>query len=367
MPENRPTVFLGSSAEGLQIAEAIQMNLDYTCDTTIWSQGVFGLGQGTLEALVDSLESFDFAILILTPDDLVESRTVTKQSPRDNVLLELGLFTGALGRRRTFIVYDRIADIKIPSDLAGVTSATYQPRSNGNIQAALGAASTQIKGAISQLGRRGAASIATGRAFDYGIQALFNMQETQEMHIRNQITIEIINRGTQFSLLTETGASYIDPSLRRHWDFLKEKLEQGTQFRFLLIDPFCDAKKLRNRLNGVTNHIDPKYRLDLVRKLCEKYSNVELRFTDQTYCALFFSESEMVYDPYHLGTLADRLENYSFAIHIKKVELTQPSFPYYAFFQSHFERLWEDAMKLSEFMKTYEFNLKGTAFENASF
>jgi hypothetical protein len=147
-------MFIGSSTEGLPVAEAIQLNLDYSCEVTIWSQGVFGLGQGTLETLVDRLNDFDFAALILTPDDITMSREAIEQSPRDNVLLELGLFIGALGRERSFIVYDRGAPLKLPSDLAGVTPATYQKHSSGNLQSSLGAATTLIKGTIERLGQR---------------------------------------------------------------------------------------------------------------------------------------------------------------------------------------------------------------------
>ncbi len=154
MAESRPSVFIGSSAEGLPVAQAIQVNLDMACEVVLWSQGVFGLSQGTLESLVPRLETFDFAILIVTPDDMVISRGEVQNAPRDNVLLELGMFIGNIGRERTYIVYDRQANIKIPSDLAGVTAATYQPHSDNNLQAALGAATTQIQGAIAKLGRR---------------------------------------------------------------------------------------------------------------------------------------------------------------------------------------------------------------------
>jgi predicted nucleotide-binding protein len=66
---------------------------------------------------VDKAEEFDFAVLALTPDDMIQSRGKSQESPRDNVLIELGLFIGVVGRKRTFIVYNRAADIKLPSDM----------------------------------------------------------------------------------------------------------------------------------------------------------------------------------------------------------------------------------------------------------
>jgi predicted nucleotide-binding protein len=145
MSERRPSVFIGSSSEGLPIAKAIQVNLDHACEVVLWSQGVFGLGGGTLETLVDKADEFDFAILAVTPDDMIQSRSRRQQSPRDNVLLELGFFVGVLGRKRTMVVYDRAANIKLPSDLAGVTLAGYQLHRSGNLQSSLGAACAQIE------------------------------------------------------------------------------------------------------------------------------------------------------------------------------------------------------------------------------
>jgi len=148
----RPKVFIGSSSEGEKYAKVMQLLLDRQCEVTIWSQGIFGLSQGTLESLVLAIDKFDFAILLLTPDDMVTSRDETKQSPRDNVLFELGLFVGGLGRNRTYIVYDRTKKIKLPSDLAGITAATFQEHSDGNLQASLGACCTQIESEIMRLG-----------------------------------------------------------------------------------------------------------------------------------------------------------------------------------------------------------------------
>ena len=154
MANSRPVIFIGSSKEGLRIAKALQVNLDDAADVVLWSQGVFGLSEGTLESLVEKLDDFDFAILILTPDDVAIKRGETAQLPRDNVLLELGLFMGRLGRDRCFVVYDRTKQMTLPSDLAGVTPATFQLHSSGNLVPSLGSASTQIETALAKLGRR---------------------------------------------------------------------------------------------------------------------------------------------------------------------------------------------------------------------
>ncbi|WP_437589341.1 TIR domain-containing protein [Sorangium sp. So ce1000] len=158
---SRPRIFIGSSVEGLRVAEHIQLGLDYDADCTVWSQGVFGLSGGTLESLCAAIREFDFAVLVLTPDDLVQKRSQAMNSPRDNVLFELGLFMGALGRERTFIVYCRDEPIGLPSDLAGVTAATFARRADGNLQAALGSVCTLIRNAVGKQHGR-AATQATG-------------------------------------------------------------------------------------------------------------------------------------------------------------------------------------------------------------
>src|SRR5215467_13531779 len=61
---------------------------------------------------------------------------------------------GGLGRDRAFIVYDRTAPLKLPSDLAGVMAATFEPHASDSLESALGAASTRIAQRIEQLGLR---------------------------------------------------------------------------------------------------------------------------------------------------------------------------------------------------------------------
>jgi tetratricopeptide (TPR) repeat protein len=147
----RPPVFIGSSSEGKTIAQYIRAQLKDDAEITIWYEGVFRNGHGYLESLFEALDKFDFAILVWTPDDMTQSREQTSQSARDNVLFECGLFMGRLGRNRTFVVYDADKGIKIPSDLSGVTLATYRgARKDKNLMAAVGEACDRICAVIKE-------------------------------------------------------------------------------------------------------------------------------------------------------------------------------------------------------------------------
>lgn len=107
-----------------------------------------------LESLIETLERVDFAVIVFTPDDFTISRKKKSPSPRDNTLFELGLFMGHLGRERCAFVFDRTAEIRLPTDLLGIAAATYRPHSSGNLQAALGPACTEMKRRIVSVGRR---------------------------------------------------------------------------------------------------------------------------------------------------------------------------------------------------------------------
>lgn len=163
---NKPTIFIGSSSEGSAIAYAIQENLESTGDVYVWTQGVFELGSSYLESLVKELDKADFAILVLTEDDITISRGKEMVSPRDNVLFELGLFTGRLGRDRSFFVYDTEKNIKIPSDLSGISGAGYKLQQSGNLLASLGPACNKIRTAVAKAGLRPKISAAQMDAFN---------------------------------------------------------------------------------------------------------------------------------------------------------------------------------------------------------
>ena len=154
-----PRIFIGSSSEGKDVAErlAARLESDGSTEANVWTQGVFDLGEHVLDGLIRHAQTSDFAVLVLSPDDSVSSRDAVSQAPRDNVVFELGLFIGALGKDRTYMVQPQNLDLKLPSDLAGITQARYPLRSDGNTTAALNSAGITILDQVKKLGVRAAA------------------------------------------------------------------------------------------------------------------------------------------------------------------------------------------------------------------
>jgi hypothetical protein len=150
---SKPSVFIASSVEGLPVAESINSNLDHISYPTMWPTGTFKLGSTTIDSLVKKSSDVDFAVFVFTPDDVTTIRKETQPVVRDNVLFELGLFIGALGKERCYIVRPRGSEMHLPSDLLGVTAADYEAgRPDGDLGSALNHACKQIKDRIAELG-----------------------------------------------------------------------------------------------------------------------------------------------------------------------------------------------------------------------
>src|SRR5579862_9868892 len=132
----KPQLFIGCSVESLPVAYAIQESLEHDADVTLWTQNVFKPSSPTLHSILAALGVTDFGLFILAPDDIINSRGSKFKVPRDNVLFELGLFTGRLGLGRTFfMIPDDIREFHPPSDLLGITPLQYKV-SRENIPAA---------------------------------------------------------------------------------------------------------------------------------------------------------------------------------------------------------------------------------------
>ena len=149
----KPALFIASSVEGLHVADAINENLDHDVHCTVWRMGTFKLSSQTIDDLVKKSSTVDFAVFIFTPDDLTTIREKQHATARDNVIFELGLFIGAIGKERCYVVKPRGVEMHLPSDLLGMNTADYvADRPDGDISSALNVACKQIKDRIKEKG-----------------------------------------------------------------------------------------------------------------------------------------------------------------------------------------------------------------------
>ena len=129
MSTNKPRIFLGSSGKQAKLLQALTRGLEAVAQVDPWTTS-FHPGTTTLERLLELTHEVDFAAFVFALDDwtstspsAASSSESAQASPRDNVVFEAGLFGGALGMRRTFIIHANGS--KLPSDLLGLTSVRY--------------------------------------------------------------------------------------------------------------------------------------------------------------------------------------------------------------------------------------------------
>ena len=211
---------------------------------------MFQLSSNTLDDLNDALSTTDFGIFVFTPDDTVNIREGEYQSVRDNVIFELGMFIGRLGKNRCFIVSPRSQDsFRIPTDLLGVTPATYEPnRDDGNLSAALAPVCNKIRQAIESVQRiqqsteprpqensEQQAFNELMRAFDSGtfrIQENAIKDELAEQNLTDTETIEVLIRhlaGTQIELNFNETYYYIWESQLELLQYLNSSLGSSAE------------------------------------------------------------------------------------------------------------------------------------------
>ena len=130
-----PRVFVISSTEGKQIAEEVVLNLDgQDVAVHVWGKGTFGLSDYPVSSVMDAIERSDFTISIVRGDDSLIVREQQVTVARDNVHLEYGISLGMLGRPRSLLLICADESLKLPSDLAGLTTLRYRDGSDDEMR-----------------------------------------------------------------------------------------------------------------------------------------------------------------------------------------------------------------------------------------
>lgn len=159
---DRLRVFVASSSEQIKVAEKVadaikaadQSSELPLLDVCVWREGIFDFSSAYIESLERELDCADFAVVVLTGDDSANVRDTEVNLPRDNVIFELGLFIGRLGRKRCFFFVDGESDTRVASDLSGVKPVEFFEYSDNVNRPLLKTQAGNVLTQIRQSGRR---------------------------------------------------------------------------------------------------------------------------------------------------------------------------------------------------------------------
>lgn len=190
-------------------------------------------------------------------------------------------------------------------------------------------------------------------AVKYGIEEYFNMQDSVGQSERNIRTQEAIKSAQKLWLCANSGASYLDPAIYRHWPEIEKKLEEGVELRVVLLNPYSQEKKFRNIINVGGEQFDSKMNLANLIKLYNQYPNLEIGFAEHgMHATVFATESCLFFDPYQLAVIKDRIENRSFSLRITQSNPEEGE-GLYRLFKSHLDTLWQSSTEFSDWLKKF--------------
>jgi uncharacterized SAM-dependent methyltransferase len=112
------SIFIASASESKQVANIIARELERRGYRPMSWWKEFPPGSITIERLMEIARRVDGAIFICSGIDKAWYRSDTVSMPRDNIILEFGMFIQSLGLKRTLLLKDE--GTKLPTDLHSV-------------------------------------------------------------------------------------------------------------------------------------------------------------------------------------------------------------------------------------------------------
>lgn len=183
-----------------------------------------------------------------------------------------------------------------------------------------------------------AGRIATA-AIPRGVDDYYDMLRTPDQDRRNAATQADIANASSMWLCANSGASYLDPAVYRHWPAIQRRLNDGAEFRVVLLDPFSGEKGLRNQLNVNGEQLDSKINLANLINLYNRYRTLSIRFVRYgMHSTVFAADSVLYVDPYTVGVIDGRIENRSYTLRIKNCQPTD-GVSLYRLYKSHLDSL----------------------------
>ncbi len=144
MTDLKPKIFIGSSTSGVPVAEKVKTNLSVIGDCFIWNEpNIWEPNRSTFENLLRMVSYFDFGVFVATADDLTLTNDKIVIEPRDNLILEMALFCGAMGRDKSFLLVED--GIKLPTDFSGIYMPRFKKLEDNTIKSACDEYSSKIE------------------------------------------------------------------------------------------------------------------------------------------------------------------------------------------------------------------------------
>jgi hypothetical protein len=138
----------------LGISRELVRQLERSAITTFWTEGAFHPGKTTAESLAEAADRADFAVFVLTDDDIELSRKPLLRVPALNVAFEAGFLAGRLGTSRIFLVVSHGGEAFVPTDLAGTIYIRLAARADSDLRATVSPAVAMINKVVATLGPR---------------------------------------------------------------------------------------------------------------------------------------------------------------------------------------------------------------------
>ncbi|HEX7356285.1 MAG TPA: STING domain-containing protein [Ignavibacteriaceae bacterium] len=272
----KPSIFIGSSKEGLPVAEIVQNGLEEVAECKLWKD-VFELGKSNFDNLISQIAFYDYAILIATGDDVIISRKKSSKGARDNVLFEFGLFAGGLGRSRVFYLLE--TSTKIPSDLFGITLPFIPKFSDTNFAAEIDKTIKLIKEHIANKEKTFDLGFLPSTALAYGyftnfvertVERLledkadgikFQLENNREFQIKDLKFTILLPNDLNDNMFNKVNAK----RLRDGWKKIKVDPKHTRDYDFSI--------DITKAVNGELHLVDIPFTLNALNKSIRMYAN----------------------------------------------------------------------------------------------
>ena len=215
-------VFIGSSSEARGAMEEVASWIEDAGHTPRpWTDfDVFPLASTAFDALHDAALEVDAALFVFGEDDAVWYRGDKTASPRDNVLLEYGLFSGVLGA--TSVAIALVGQPRLATDLLGITCLPLSHKAGARLR---------LKNWLSKI---------TARPRHHGRAPAHTFFTTADPEDREFAFSSRLTHAKTVDLLGYSMAHLLATSKTQ----LASAIVQGLTARIVLLDPHSTAGRL---------------------------------------------------------------------------------------------------------------------------